>query len=623
MQRITTTLCVAAAALLAYAEPAAPAIAPSRVPSQAAREQTADQQVRQALNRLAFGPRPGDYARVRAMGVDAWIARQLEPQTIDDGATDQFIAAHFPTLAMSPPELMRAFPPPRLLRTRTRRRGAQADSASMQAGAPTAPIDSASLRRARKQARRLIAEMQAAKTARAVMSNRQLQEVMVDFWENHFNVFAGKGPERYYLAAYDRDVIRPHALGHFRDLLEAVARSPAMLFYLDNWESTADSGRPVLGGRRNGVRGERRNTRGERRKEKGERRKAGINENYGRELMELHTISVNGGYTQQDVINVARALTGWTIAGPRRGGGFVFRPAWHDAGTKVVLGHTLPAGRGIQDGEEVLDILAESPATAHFISTELVRRFVSDSPPPSLVARADSTFVRTDGDIREVLRTIFTSPEFFSRAAYRAKVKNPFELVASALRAVGASADSTPRTAQVVARLGEPLFLHRDPNGYPETGEAWINTGAILNRINFGMALARGRLPGVSLARWENDASLTSASRDKQVDAVVDEFLGGEASPETRAILESGVNPLAREAEGGGREERGERKKESGGAVSQSVSGSAGQERLGGATSSPPRVVPQLSTHNSQPTTHNSLSLLVGLALGAPEFQRR
>jgi uncharacterized protein (DUF1800 family) len=292
--------------------------------------------------------------------------------------------------------------------------------------------------------------------------------------------------------------------------------------------------------------------------------------------MELHTLGVNGGYTQQDVINVARALTGWTLQAPRQGGGFVFRPQMHDAGVKVVLGHTLAAGRGIEDGEAVLDILARHPSTAHFISMELVRRFVSDSPPPALVDRAAQTFTRTDGDIREVLRTIFTSPEFFSRAAYKAKVKTPFELVASALRAVGADADTTPRTAQLVARLGEPLYLHRDPNGYPETGDAWINTGAILDRINFGLAMASGRVPGVSLERWAESSGLAGATHAEQVDAVISEILGGEASPDTRKVLESGVNPLV----GRGEEQ-------------------ADQQ------------------------ADQRLPLLVGLALGAPEFQRR
>ncbi|MBX6333649.1 MAG: DUF1800 domain-containing protein, partial [Gemmatimonadaceae bacterium] len=524
----------------------------------ALREQTADQQIRQALNRLTFGPRPGDFERVRAMGVDRWIAMQLDPARIDDHAADALMA-HFPTLSMSAADLVREAPPPAAIIAQKRLAQRRAGTGAPSNGRLVLTTeDSMQIRRARQMAQRIVGELQAAKVARAVVSERQLQEVMVDFWENHFNVFAGKGPERYFLGAYDRETIRPYALGKFRDLLEAVAKSPAMLYYLDNWESTVEPDRPALAGRPT-ARGRYALARARTRRRFGaapvgaarldsaiqaSRRTRGLNENYGRELLELHTLGVDGGYTQQDVIAAARAFTGWTIARPREGGSFVFRPAMHDAGVKVFLGDTLKPGRGIEDGEQVLDIVARSPATAHFIATKLVRRFVSDSPPPALVKRAAATFSRTDGDIREVLRTIFTSPEFFSTAAYKAKVKSPFELVVSALRAVNAEPDTTPRTARVVAWLGQPLFAHRDPNGYPETGDAWINTGAILNRINFGLAFAAGRLPGVSLPRWQHQIGLDTLPPDQQVDGVIRAVLGGEASPDTRKVLESGENPL-------------------------------------------------------------------------------
>jgi uncharacterized protein (DUF1800 family) len=300
----------------------------------------------------------------------------------------------------------------------------------------------------------------------------------------------------------------------------------------------------------------------------------GLNENYGRELLELHTLGVDGGYTQADVVSAARAFTGWTVEKPRQSGDFVFRPALHDAGEKRFLGHTLAANRGIEDGEQVLDIVATHPSTARFIATKLVRRFVSDSVPAALVDRVAETFTHTDGDIRECLRTIFTSPEFFSRAAYKAKVKSPFELVVSALRAVGAQPDSTPRTAQMIAKLGQPLYGHLAPNGYPETGDAWINTGAILARINFGLMVASGRVPGASLAEWADGKTLASLPRDAQVDGVIRAILGGEASPDTRKVLESGVNPMAGDS-------------------------TATFTRQGG------------------------LETMIGLALGAPEFQRR
>jgi uncharacterized protein (DUF1800 family) len=597
------------AAIVAACSPAGragtpPAPLSARGASWAPRELTADEQIRQALNRLTFGERPGDFERVRAMGVDRWIAQQLEPDRIDDRATERLLE-RFPTLAMSPAELVQAYPPPALQRLALRRAqragagaaGAGDGGARDSAGANSAQAalsqrkgnDSVALRQARQATLRPIAELEIAKVVRAESSERQLLEVMVDFWENHFNVFVGKGPERYYLSAYERDVIRPHALGRFRDLLEAVAKSPAMLFYLDNWESAVEPGRPALAMRRGaaavpggllalrrrsrlGARGIGEPVRPVRADSTTPRRRPqGLNENYGRELLELHTLGVDGGYTQQDVVNAARAFTGWSIARPRQGGGFVFRPELHDAGEKIFLGHRLPAGRGIEDGEEVLDIVAKHPSTARFIATKLVRRFVSDSPPPALVDRAAATFQRTDGDIREVLRTIFASPEFFSRSAYKAKVKTPLELVVSARRAVGAEPDLTPRTARLIAQLGEPLFGHRDPNGYPETADPWINTGTILNRINFGLALAAGRLPGVSLPRWAHAEGLDTLSGEAQVDGVIHALLGGEASPDTRRVLVSGVNPLVERP----------------------------SERLDG------------------------LARTVGLAIGAPEFQRR
>ena len=380
-------------------------------------------------------------------------------------------------------------------------------------------------------------QLQSERVASAVASERQLEEVMTDFWLNHFSVFAGKGPPQpYYLVEYKRDVIRPNALGNFRTLLGAVAKSPAMLFYLDNARSMADSSRPRLAGRGRGGMPERRLQ---------QARGSGLNENYGRELLELHTLGVDGGYTQQDVLNVARALTGWTIKPPAAGGGFIFRPEMHDAGEKLVLGRKLPAGRGMEDGEDVLDIVASSPATARYIATKLVRRFVADDPPQSLVDDAAAVFLKTKGDIREVVRTIVTSNELYSQRAFRSKVKSPFEVVVSAMRALNAQPDITPRTAQAIAFLGQPIYGHQAPNGYPETGDAWMNTGAILNRINFGMAVAANRIPGLDFAALPAIDSLRNAPRQKQVDAVVSLLLAGSASADTRTVLIKGENPLA------------------------------------------------------------------------------
>ena len=530
------------------------------------REQTADQQVQQVLNRLGFGPRPGDVAKVRAMGVDQWIALQLAPDRIEDSAADRIVAS-YGMLARPTVELVAMYDQGQLaIRQQQKQQAQQGDSNSKKNIRAELLQNNPQLRDQLRQNQRILGDVQSAKLARAVISDRQLQEVMTDFWENHFTVFAGKGLDRIFIPAYDRDVIRPNALGKFRDLLGAVAKSPAMLFYLDQWQSAADSAHPTLvAARQHAARGKR-----------------GLNENYARELMELHTLGVDGGYTQRDIIEVARALTGWTM-NPRVAAEFVFRPEIHDAGQKVVLGHVLPAGRGIADGEAVLDIVARHPATAHFIALKLATRFVSDAPPPALVARAAQTFLETGGDIREVVRTIVTSPEFFSRGAYRSKVKSPFELVASALRAVGAQPDTTMRSAQIVGFLGAPIFGHQAPNGWPETGEAWMNSGAILNRINFGLGLAAGRFPGASLAQWSETELLENATRDQQVDAVVLAFFGGQASPDSRQILKSGENPLAAKR-----------------AATVNPDNAKGQ---------------QVQLHG--------LAEVVGLAIGAPEFQRR
>ena len=419
------------------------------VPAAAGRELSMEEQARHVLDRMAFGPRPGEVDRVLAEGVDRWMEEQLYPERISNRASDERVDA-FPLLRADPAELLR-------------------DAATTRAGAET---DSVARRALRMRYNAVGREVQAARLVRATSSERQLEEVLVDLWANHFSVFAGKGPVRVYLARYEEDAIRPHVLGKFRALLGAVAHSPAMLFYLDNWQSAADSLHPTLA-RRPG------------RRRTGPRVPRGLNENYARELMELHPLGVDGGYTQHDVIEVARAFTGWSIATPREGGGFVFRPALHDAGAKAVLGVRIPAGGGESDGERVLDILARHPATARMVASTLARRLVSDDPPPALVDRAAATYRRTDGDLREVVRTIVTSPEFFSRAAYRAKVKSPLELVASALRATGIVADTTPRAARAVAQLGEPLYGHQTPDGWPERSSEWLSAGAVADRVNF------------------------------------------------------------------------------------------------------------------------------------------
>jgi uncharacterized protein (DUF1800 family) len=353
----------------------------------------------------------------------------------------------------------------------------------------------------RRDARAEVEQLAEERLIRAAYSERQLEEVLVDFWFNHFNVFAGKGRTAVYLPEYERDAIRPHVFGRFRDLLEATAKSPAMLFYLDNWMSVD----PEAADRRVNANGKRR----------------GLNENYARELLELHTLGVDGGYTQKDVNEIARALTGWTMSPPSRqnstrfGGpglpgranpgdeAFHFAPMFHDRGTKVVLGHTITSGGGIEDGERVLDIVASHPSTARFIATKLARRFVSDNPPASLVTRAAARFRETDGNLREVVRAIVTSPEFFAANARQAKVKTPLEFVVSAVRATGTEMTGARPLLNALRDLGMPLYGCQPPTGYDDTAETWISSGALVTRINVAQQIAGNRAAEISSPEFQ------------------------------------------------------------------------------------------------------------------------
>lgn len=538
----------------------------------APRELAVDQQVKQALNRLTYGARHGDVPAVLQEGLDHWLVRQLTPENWDDHGADSALA-NYHVLAMSIRELVDSSPQQDVFLRRRRRELGLADNAPYTMTA----VDSARFKAMNELGNRRVQQYLAAKLTRAVAGDHQLEEVMTDFWENHFSVFRGKMPTQFTLLEYDRDVIRPHALGRFRDLLGAVAHSSAMLYYLDNFQSSADSTHLTLTAWRN-IEKAKSPADVARIRTAAARRRGGLNENYGRELLELHTLGVDGGYTQQDVINVARAFTGWTIQAPREGGGFTFNPNTHDADAKTVLGHPLPAGRGEEDGEEVLDRVARHPSTANFIATKLVRHFVADSAPPALVRHVAQVFLDTDGDIRQVMAVIVSSPDFYSKAAFRAKVKTPYELVASTYRVMEGSLDTTGRAVQLPAQLGQPLYGHLTPEGWPDLADAWMNTGAVLNRINFGTSVALGRIPGITPARWPPLQPLRGTPLSEQVDAIGALLLEGEMSPDTRAVLVSGANPLAARSD----------------------------------TAAP---ASSLGTP--------SIVDLVGLALGAPEFQRR
>jgi uncharacterized protein (DUF1800 family) len=567
----------------------------------------------EALNRLTFGPRPGDVDRVLAIGVDQWIDRQLHPESIEDPGLEARLAP-LRTLTMSPRELAENFPPAAIVRQIVdgkeglprdpekraiyeaqieRNRIRQEKKSADPGDASIPPVDAISDATrsdllALPPAQRLPALLQLTspeqigfmaslkgparneffvglspeeretamaiqnpqqlvteelldgKILRATYSERQLQEVMTDFWFNHFNVFLGKGADRYELSSYERDVIRPHVLGKFEDLLVRTAQSPAMLFYLDNWLSVGPDSDSALGIRRGPgqkpmgrfpaapIRAQRRN---------------GLNENYGRELMELHTLGVNGGYTQKDVTEVAKVFTGWTLKQPRQGGGFEFNPRTHEPGAKIVLGHKIKEN-GEKEGYEVLHLLARHPATARFVCNKIAQRFVSDDPPPALVDRMAKTFLKKRGDIREVLKTMLDSPEFWAPAAYRAKVKTPLEFVVSALRATGAEVnDATPITRQL-QQLGMPLFGAQPPTGYSMKAEAWVNSSALLGRMNFALRLASGRVPGVQI-------TLPQAADDHTWDAqqvlraLENSLLEGEVSTQTHDTITGQLNDPA------------------------------------------------------------------------------
>jgi uncharacterized protein (DUF1800 family) len=569
-------------------------------------ELTEDQAILHALNRLGYGPRPEDVARVRAMGLEKWIEQQLHPDSIDDSALDQRLEK-YPTIKQSSSKLLEEYPPPAQA---AKREGVTKEEYKDQMAekrrdsmAQMVPTGNDNMDKAQEQVdkmvgpNRIVAELSMAKVDRAIYSNRQLEAVMEDFWFNHFNVFANKGADKWMLTAYVRDTIRPHTMGKFQDLLTATAKSPAMLFFLDNWQSVDPvafkqhqeeiamrrarySG--AFGGGFAPMPGEFPNPnanggagaqgQGAAARKQDDR---GLNENYGREVMELHTVGVDTGYTQEDVIEMARCLTGWTVREPRRDPEYVFKPEFHAQGKKVVMGHTFNYG-GEKDGEEALKMLAADPHTAHFISSELARHFVSDDPPQAMVDRMAKEYEASGGDIRNVLRAMIYSPEFWSKKAYRAKVKTPFELVASTARALNADVEISLPLAQWVGRMGEPLFLCQPPTGYSDRASTWVNTGALLNRLNFALAFSSGKLAGTSVdlgPMYGADAAIdpqTALSRSIEV------FLGGQLEPATRQTLET---------------------------------------RLGD-----PQI---LQAKLDDPVRQVNEGLLAGLVLGTPEFQRR
>jgi uncharacterized protein (DUF1800 family) len=524
-----------------------------------AKKMIPDQQIAHVLSRLTFGARPGDFERVKAMGVQSFIDQQLDPDSLGDDAL-QAKLGKLPTLNLATPVLIEQYKPPKPaplpsptpaqpvekpiappeLKPDMKMDAPKPDAAkapatpegdSMKAGETMpkvmdgpqkpgpSPTPAAKPTPPPKNPQMIVTELQRAALLRAVYSERQLFEMMVGFWENHFSVYSNKDDDRYLMTSYDRDTIRPFAMGRFRDLLGATAHSPAMLFYLDNWRSSVARPYAATKDKPAGVDG-------------------GLNENYARELLELHTMGVDGGYTQKDVQEVARCFSGWTIQKPNEEGLFLYRPGLHDKGEKIVLGHKIAAG-GLADAERVLDILAAHPATAHFVATKLARRFISDDPPKAVIDRAAEVFLKTDGSIRETLRAIITSPEFFSAAAYRAKIRSPFEYVAAALRALNTETDADPAVPDWTRRMGQPLFGRVTPDGYSDRAEQWLSAGAMLERFNFAIALANNKIKGTHFVPTGILAGLDANDSHAMASRLASTLLAGDVSLKTQNTLEN------------------------------------------------------------------------------------
>lgn len=558
-----------------------------------------DEAISHALNRLAYGPRPGDVDHIREIGLEKWIDQQLHPESLADADLDARLK-RYPTLTMSSKELVDEYPQ---ANQAAKKEGItkeqfqeKQDMKRQEAESQVIMTGNDNLDKAQQQLAKLVgpnritAELSMAKVDRAVYSNRQLEAVMEDFWYNHFNVYANKGADKWMLTSYVRDTIRPHAMGKFPDLLLATAKSPAMLFYLDNFLS-AD---PAAVARLEAEKAMRRARYGGftpptpgtfpeptnspppgAQAAPPKKQDRGLNENYGREVMELHTVGVDAGYTQQDVIQMAECLTGWSIKEPRKDPTYKFDEKVHDEGKKVVMGHKFNYG-GEKDGEEALKMLAAQPATAKFISTKLARHFVSDTPPPALVDRMAKTYESTGGDIRTVMRTMIYSPEFWSRDAYRSKMKTPFELVASTARALNAEVTITLPLTNWVARMGEPLFLCQPPTGYSDKAETWVNTGALLNRLNFALAFAGDKMGGATTDLTNMLGEDSSKDAEVALAKSIQLFLDGQIADTTRQTLESRLND------------------------------------------------PQIRRASLDDQTQNvNEGLIAGLVLGTPEFQRR
>jgi uncharacterized protein (DUF1800 family) len=626
---------------------------------------TEDQKILHVLNRLGFGARQGDVEKVKSIGLQKYIEQQLNPASIND-ATVEAKLKRFEILEMTTAQIFAKYPNANALLRQLEggRRGAQNQAQNNQMpNAEQSPEMTEADRKARQEklralyeqydlrpANQIMQQQLSARVLRGVYSERQLQEVMTDFWANHFNVFAGKAAVRWYIPSYERDVIRKNALGNFKDLLVGTAQHPAMLFYLDNFQSVSPNAannnrgnqrlqQALQNGQLNPQMRERLKARGltdaeidqrvaRAKQMSNNRQQRGINENYARELMELHTLGVEGGYTQKDIVEVAKAFTGWTIADPRgyrrsaanmitdrdnnaldrlqkmagvpddiESGEFYFNQNWHEKGEKSVLGQKVNEG-GMKDGLKVIDILVKHPSTAKFIARKLAVKFVSDKPSEALVTRVAQAFQKSEGDIKTTLRALFNDPEFFAPENYRAKIKTPFELAISAIRAVGADTNSSPALLALINKMGEIPYGYQAPTGYPDTAEDWVNTGALLERMNFAVALVSNRIPQtrVDLKKFE------AKTKPEILDRAIAEILDGEVSQTTKTtLLKQLEKPLPEPKTVEIKEETDDSMMPNG----QGRRGLGQQARL------------------LQPSGNVEVFKVVGLILGSPEFQRQ
>ena len=558
---------------------------------------TEDQKILHVLNRLGFGARDGDIEKVKKIGIKNYIERQLNasPEDAPDVAAR---LKNLEVLDMTTAEIFAKYPNPGALlkmmnggKTALANKNAAADDEQMtdeRKKQQRQEIKEIYQKYDLRPANQIVYQQATSRVIRGVYSENQLEEQMVDFWMNHFNVYAGKAAVKWYLPSYERDVIRKNALGNFKDLLVGTAQHPAMLFFLDNFQSIAPNAtanknpnaerlqKMLQNGqvpprmrerlRERGLTDEQIDQRIAKAKQNAgnnKKNQRGINENYARELMELHTLGVDGGYTQKDVQEVARAFTGWTIADPRgyrkaagnmiadrdskaldklqktagvpddlESGEFYFNSNWHDKGEKTILGQKVDAG-GMKDGLKVIDILVSQPATANFIARKLAVKFVSDNPSEAYVQRIADAFHKSNGDIKTTLRAMFDDSEFFAAENYRAKIKTPFELLVSSLRALNADVKASPTLLALLGKMGEPLYGYQAPTGYPDTAEDWVNTGALLERINFAVALASNRIPQVKVDLRD----FSGGSKNETLNRSVAEILKDEIAPATRQTL--------------------------------------------------------------------------------------